>query len=776
MTVVSQVLRMVFLLAIYFAICMIIAAIVLRDWSDDARVAFVIGVPVVLVWWGERRRARKDTHPFSPIRDHDKDVPKTNATVQPTADQSLAWVPASETATVAGRDLGGMVYVGTPPRQHTYGYRDTCRAYIDPSLKVARTATDKAGDGMPYWPGYSSISPQCRATYLDWLASGRSDPGYNPGYMFLYFYGLERRFFVDQSKEESKDIVAEVRRLLSVYPHNHSVQRYLGEFVDIAMLAEMELDDLQPVYERQGWELPLSVKYAIGARLDKDERLSADWLLSWFMCHPESRLRTPASRCREEFLALFKMRFDTRYPDGLKVNKPRQSLAIRYRAASSEFEGTINPTLNGGPVPDISKLRKPVEIAQEIADDAMDDLDKFSRYLGRNSDGRGSLEAYALLPHELWDRFPSDDLNQLKAWAMEVVKQGGLAPVVEVIGRLEGTRPEKISKRQLTGMSDALARLGFGVAPDPRFALRSPKIGEPVVVFDLGEAVPHLEDVSSEYRSALVEAALGSFVAHADDQVTESERKALIAKADSTEGLSAQERRRLVANIEWMLAVPPDLSLLRRKLKDTGPDDHVSIREALVAAAHADGVVQSEEVAGIEKLYKALGLDPALVYSDLHAGEAKDGPVRVREAEAATPGEAIPPEQATAGLRLSAARIAEIQTDTHRVSSVLGEIFNDLPDERPEETQTSALAGLDVKHTRLVKDLIVKERWSDQEFQALCSHSELMASGALEHINEWAFEVYEEALLEEYEGYEVSAHIAQELKKKFGEETGDVQA
>ncbi len=54
--------------------------------------------------------------------------------------------------------------------------------------------------------------------------------------MFLYFYGLERRFFVDQSNEDAKDIVQEVRRLQSLYPDNHSVRRYLCEFLDIAML------------------------------------------------------------------------------------------------------------------------------------------------------------------------------------------------------------------------------------------------------------------------------------------------------------------------------------------------------------------------------------------------------------------------------------------------------------------------------------------------------------------------------------------------------------
>ena len=112
------------------------------------------------------------------------------------------------------------------------------------------------------------------------------------------FYGLERRFFVDQSNIDAKNIIAEVRRLISVYPENHSVKRYLGEFLDIATLAETEFDALEPIFERQGWELPFSLKYAIGARLDKGEDLSTDWVLSWLMCHPESHLRTPASRCR----------------------------------------------------------------------------------------------------------------------------------------------------------------------------------------------------------------------------------------------------------------------------------------------------------------------------------------------------------------------------------------------------------------------------------------------------------------------------------------------
>jgi tellurite resistance protein len=834
--------RITFFLVLYFFLCMVVVTTMLQAWPIGGQILFAFSVPVILVWWQEKRRSRKvaakaqaegssENLPPRPEQvprpsAYDKRIERerertreANASKQPAAVQAYSppkqdyaeivragksaapalaaaaernqpsrvassasarssksgWVPSNETASVAGRNIGGMVYVGTAPLLNTYGYRDKCRAYIDPSLSVARSGADKAGEGMPYWPGYSDISPQCRATYLDWLASGRNDASYNPGYMFLYFYGLERRCFVDQSDEEIAEIVDEVRRLQSLYSDNHSVKRYLGEFLDFVMLFETDISAIEPSFERQGWDLPLTLKYAIGARIDKGENLTADWLLSWFICHPETNLRTPATRCRDEFVALFRMRFDRRFPDGLKVTKPRKSLSASYRAASSEFQGSANPTVDGKPVPDISGLRKPVEIAQELADEVMNDLDKLSRFLGRNPDGRGSVEAHALLPSELWDAFPSEEMDRLKSWASDIVDRGGMVPLKEVIGRLEGETNEKIGKRQMTGAADALARLGFGLAPDPRFALRSPKAEEPVVLFSMGEPIERLEEVSDSYRSALIELALGSFVAHADGRIAEPERRALEDQV-SAAALSDQERRRLRANLEWFLAVPPDMALLRRKLKEVGQDNQSAMRAALVGAAHADGIIHSDEVASIEKIYKALGLDPALAYSDLHAGEVADGPRTVRASQPGRPGEAIPELEKASGPKLDASRIAAIRSDTERVSSVLGQIFDVEEEENGASgpASQSQLAGLDPKHGAIVLELITREHWSDTEFETICASHGLMASGALEVVNEWAFETYDEALLDEYDGYDVSPEIAEAVKEKMSAEGRDV--
>ena len=142
---------------------------------------------------------------------------------------------------------------------------------------------------MDYWPNYSAIDARSRATYLDWLSSGRSDARCSVGYVFLYFYGLERRVFVDKAEaRERADIIAEVRRLLEIYGGNHSIRRYLGAFLDMTSLLEAGSAP-QPVFEHDGYEMPANVLLALGSMAAHGVPLSSDWLLSWFLCHPEAK-------------------------------------------------------------------------------------------------------------------------------------------------------------------------------------------------------------------------------------------------------------------------------------------------------------------------------------------------------------------------------------------------------------------------------------------------------------------------------------------------------
>ena len=91
------------------------------------------------------------------------------------------------------------------------------------------------GSEIPYWPSYANLSNDQRATYLQWLSHGRrvSDPSsVETGYIFLFFYGLERRVLIDGDTDPS--LLEEVCELLRQYGNggrSGSLVSYLGDFL-----------------------------------------------------------------------------------------------------------------------------------------------------------------------------------------------------------------------------------------------------------------------------------------------------------------------------------------------------------------------------------------------------------------------------------------------------------------------------------------------------------------------------------------------------------------
>ena len=79
------------------------------------------------------------------------------------ASEAGAWIPSLSIATIAGREIGGKVYVGTPQILHEFGRESL--AYIDPSLLIDDERVEKYGSSAfrvgPAWtaPTRNSIEP-----------------------------------------------------------------------------------------------------------------------------------------------------------------------------------------------------------------------------------------------------------------------------------------------------------------------------------------------------------------------------------------------------------------------------------------------------------------------------------------------------------------------------------------------------------------------------------------------------------------------------------------
>ena len=255
---------------------------------------------------------------------------------------------------------------------------------------------------MGYWPSYSTIAPTCRAAYLQWLANGRHAPNAYIGYVFLYFYGLERRLLIDAQRSavaraEREILVAEVRRLLGIYGTNNSFQSYAE-----GLLAFVTPDDGErrylypPSAHRDRWDLPFELQLGLGQLAADARPVPADWALAWLRLHPEGWLRTPATRCPDEFCEVFTRRYRERYGDGLMLEPGGAILGKRYHPASAGISESQLPP--GQRVPDVASLEAPLTRLREVAGEACDDLDAYSRYIGRHPGGVGTAAALALLP------------------------------------------------------------------------------------------------------------------------------------------------------------------------------------------------------------------------------------------------------------------------------------------------------------------------------------------------------------------------------------------
>ena len=152
----------------------------------------------------------------------------------PRANPDNLWVSFGQSVTVHNYKIqGGLIYVGKNLVSE-YGYIDP--ALINPELPIDDSNPDRSGISLSYWPSYGDISPQARAAYLEWLSQGRKIQDTNIGYVFLFFYGLERRLLLDaktsrNAQLEVKDIINEVEDLLKVYCWNNSFRNYATNFI-----------------------------------------------------------------------------------------------------------------------------------------------------------------------------------------------------------------------------------------------------------------------------------------------------------------------------------------------------------------------------------------------------------------------------------------------------------------------------------------------------------------------------------------------------------------
>ena len=98
---------------------------------------------------------------------------------------------------------------------------------------------------------------------------------------------------------------------------------------------------------------------------------------------------------------------------------------------------------------------------------------------------------------------------------------------------------------------------------------------------------------------------------------------------------------------------------------------------------------------------------------------------------------------------------------------MLEEIFTSAEDNESLEVADAAkdISGLDRAHSQLFEQLCTQVQWSRHEVAKICTDLNLMIDGAIETINDWAFDLVDAPVLEDDGEIYIDEEIVTEIRE-----------
>jgi tellurite resistance protein len=690
----------------------------------------------------------------------------------------LTWYAPGQSVIHAGLIIdGGMVY--TSERALTWPGEPSA---IITSLSVGSTAAHPLVD-FGYYPSYDRISEEQRRCYLEWLSAGRkdADPAHRSlGYVFMFFYGLERRIVLDRDRDPV--LLEEALRLLQHYGSAHKSRSLKSYFLQLLHFAGWQLGS--EAY-RALWPRLLEVD---GDRPDEDglrfvlanlhqrgESLDRTVAYRLALVNEESRRSIVVMRAKEKFLALFGQRFNEQFPDGLRVvEAAKQETLVQYRPASSTLAQMSYERQRESPfelrIPNIAALHRQFKALPAIWNSCVDDLSGYSRALTSKKQGQGAARAtWQSLPREL--RKTED--HPLKPAFDELLttapREGDYsfvptAMLATLVGVQERAKLTTAHSREVAEIAD---ELGWHLAPDPRITGLPLAWNQELALYGAIPGQESVEGLAGPLRLLYLAVTLAAADGVIEPQELDTFYR-LIASQVTRESdwppLRATEAS-LRRDTNVALRSLPQISKL------IPADSRQFVLHVMAHIAAADGEVSLDELKVLRRIARAFELDANSVEKLLREDEAfREVTVAGAEGSSAR-GEAIPPRKAEKPtiFALNQDRIEALTLETQEVISLLSVVMAE-PEEVPcppspvappqaNFTSVEWLNGLEVRYHAAVLSLIRHDQITTNNFDCLAADHHLMPDDLFNAVNTWADEILGDFLLERGENVRIFRNL-----------------
>ncbi len=655
----------------------------------------------------------------------------------------MRWVPGSQAIVMHGMTIiRGMAYVGV-------GAAKDEPSLINPALPIGGHH-DNTAESLQCWPTYADMSPAARRCYLEWLVDGARAP-IDIGYVFLYFYGLERRLLIDQATAgpEEPELIAEIDRLASIFgASNHRFQYYsrgLLDYIQLRYHGDTISEAVPNVTEFLSYELPIAFRFGLGRFARDQEEIPVDWAFRWALTDRLIQRQTSVKRCRGVFERAFAQVYahhggaEMMLHHISQINSP---LSVTYDAASpalrlTQFHFELQE------IPDVTEADAARGYLQWLVAETTGLIGAYSRFVGRNPDKADTLQAYLMLPYSHWPATIRDQFSEFRASNVERMEPLTSADLFAQFGRSEPTTPQMV-----VDLANGLQRVGVGMEPEVLAGARRPGPNDSVVLFSLQDEIERgSRDASFQTASAIF--TLASCLALADTDASVAGLEVIERRTTAWTHFCPDQQTRLRSQYRLGLHQRASLSSLKIKLRALAQEQRLDVIHALAQLAKDDGVISPKKVKFFEQLYGLFEFDPQLVCGHLYS--TSKGPARIERID------------------LDRERIGELKRETELVSALLGDVFieeeSDLataaeamtkvacssPSERADCAPPPLLSGLTPSHNAFLILLLTQPEWSRAELEAAAGELQIMLDGAMESINEAALDTLGAMLFDGYD-------------------------
>jgi hypothetical protein len=207
------------------------------------------------------------------------------------------------------------------------------------------------------------------------------------------------------------------------------------------------------------YEPPVPVQLALGQAARDKAPLPAAWALTALTADITTPKRVPLTRCAPEFAALFEVRFQTAFPDGLRLRASRHPLRLNYRplgfSANAAQPVRLDALVPEACVTDFTPVQR--STLSDLLKRCADELSDYSRHLGKVADARETPEAQLKLPEPLLTQMLQKGLPALNASAK------GAAVTIEDAARALWGPAWTVPPKAVPALKALLAKAGLHV-------------------------------------------------------------------------------------------------------------------------------------------------------------------------------------------------------------------------------------------------------------------------------------------------------------------------